>query len=701
MLKLDGNNLKEALKAITPQLDAAGAEEATQNAKQIVLAIVNTYDSKVKAGEVGSSGTGPVGDLTNEGFCTGLVYGRIQSGKTRAMITSAALAFDNKFRIVVVITSNNNRLVEQTRQDFQVGLPGNIRVLSKTNMKDETDQASQILASDNGGIVLVCSKGASRLTQVIDFLGTTGGAKYPAIIFDDEGDQATLDTNVLKRSTREPLIKPSKTHSLIHDPEINSLREALPRHIFVSVTGTPSGIVLQNVDNRSRPYFIELLKPGKDYVGGETFFSDPTPHNKLITLIDENERLNLFSDNSNDLPDGLKQAVRFFLFAATAAGKDGWPADGKGYKFLCHPSVKNEDQDKVSKLMRHYLNDLSGAFNNPEHHLYNDLKSSYQSLKNQTPGIPKFDTLMSIIANNFASREVLLLNKNTTNEDLSYSKSFNFLVGGNTLGRGLAIKKLLVTYYIREAKRTQMDTMYQHARMFGYRKETLPYTRVFLPPQLYERFHQIFISDESLREFIEKNKGSLDSFPVRIARDIRATRSCILDARKVDILFPGRQIFPNYPYFGTTASEDLITEPIARVARLFPEYEVKGRKGKKISINEAKKLLSMVRTNGSNVWDDKKIPMILSYLGQQFKSGVLLKYRESERATGDDHGLLATGVLAGSDVDTDTKGNKPVLWIVKTSYQSTHKPPRWNGKHFIYPTLVIPNKASLVVFNKS
>lgn len=38
---------------------------------------------------------------------TGLLYGRIQSGKTLGMITTAALAMDNGFRIVVVLTSDN------------------------------------------------------------------------------------------------------------------------------------------------------------------------------------------------------------------------------------------------------------------------------------------------------------------------------------------------------------------------------------------------------------------------------------------------------------------------------------------------------------------------------------------------------------------------------------------------------------------
>lgn len=705
MLNLNGQNLKEALDAIKPKLDTSGRKDTTKNADQIVSAIVKTYDEKVKAGEVGKDGNGPVGEVqqSNDVAQTGLVYGRIQSGKTRAMITSAALAFDNGFKVIVVITSNNNRLVGQTHQDFQNGLPGSIRVYSKAHFKKEEEPAKQILASGNGGIVLICSKGTTRLNQVIEFLQKIGAKEYPSVIFDDEGDQATLDTNTLTRSTKDPLIPPSKIHQLIHDPAIHSLREALPRHIFVSVTGTPSGIVLQNIDNKSRPSFIELLEAGKGYVGGEAFFSEQNPaKNTLITLIDENERMGLLDGESSELPEGLKNATRLFLLAAAAAGqKLGWPDDGKGYKLLCHPSVKTADQEKVADLVRKYLVDLTGAFTNTSHHLYNDLKASYDSLKKQTPSIPSFDSLLTTISTNMPSREILLVNKNTTGDELNYSKYFNFLIGGNTLGRGLAIKKLLVTYYVREAKVTQMDTMYQHARMFGYRKDTLPYTRVFLPPQLYERFRQIYISDEDLRKFIEKHKGALDSFPVRIAKDIRATRKSVLDARKVDILIPGRQIYPNYPFYKSPVVDTLTAKVHKKMEKFFPDYKTNGRAGTKISTDNAKKLIALVKTGGTNIWSDKKLPTILSYLGEQFKDGVILKYRTAKRTAGDSRGLLEQGILTGTDVTADTSGDNPVLWIIETTFTDKNQPADWGGSAFIYPTLVLPENADLVVFNKS
>ena len=280
MLLTNGSNLKAALDTIEPDLSPSERKQTTNNAVRIVSAIVNAYEDKIKIGEVGKYGRGPTpnrGRKTKRAFPSGLVYGRIQSGKTRAMITSAALALDNKFSIVVVVTSDNNRLVGQTHSDFQRGLPGSIPVYSKSDFRSEVEPARQILQSDNGGIVIVCSKGKARLTQAIEFLKKIGASNLPSIIFDDEGDQATLDTNNYKRSKKGSLIPSSKIHQLIHDPTIDSLRNLLNRHVFVAVTGTPSGIILQNIDDRSRPSFIELLPPGRNYVGGDTFFNSDDP----------------------------------------------------------------------------------------------------------------------------------------------------------------------------------------------------------------------------------------------------------------------------------------------------------------------------------------------------------------------------------------------------------------------------------------
>jgi hypothetical protein len=109
----------------------------------------------------------------------------------------------------------------------------------------------------------------------------------------------------------------------------------------------------------------------------------------------------------------------------------------------------------------------------------------------------------------------------------------------------------------------------------------------------------------------------------------------------------------------------------------------------------------MIKTNGTNVWNDRKVPTILSYLAQQFKNGVMLKFRQANRTAGDDKGLLEQGVLTGSDVTMDSSGDSPVLWLFEMTFSDQRRPPGWNGEQFFYPTLVLPVKSPILVFNKS
>jgi hypothetical protein len=136
----------QALGLVGPEL--AGAE---RNATNIITAVMTAYGTNA-AGELDAARipNAPV---------TGLVYGRIQSGKTRAMIASTAMAFDNGFRISVVTTSNINDLVTQTHGDFSLGLPGLMMFTKDNDLDPEVANTRVHLERGNGHLLLVCSKG--------------------------------------------------------------------------------------------------------------------------------------------------------------------------------------------------------------------------------------------------------------------------------------------------------------------------------------------------------------------------------------------------------------------------------------------------------------------------------------------------------------------------------------------------------------
>jgi len=79
---------------------------------------------------------------------------------------------------------------------------------------------------------------------------------------------------------------------------------------------------------------------------------------------------------------------------------------------------------------------------------------------------------------------ILMLNSIVSyDENTQYDTGINIIVGGNSLGRGVTFPQLQTIYYCRVAKSQQADTMWQHARMFGYDRDP-DLMRVFMPPKL-------------------------------------------------------------------------------------------------------------------------------------------------------------------------------------------------------------------------
>ena len=180
--------------------------DTERNAADIIDAVIIAYG-------VAANGDIDLGRIPNSPV-TGLVYGRIQSGKTRAMIASTAMAFDNKFRISVVMTSNINDLVAQTHFDFSSGLAG-LKILTKDDALDQEIADTKLyMKKANGCLLIVCSKGNKSLSNVSRFPKGYRCRAVPGIIFDDEGDQASLDTNTAKRASGDPGFRSGRARSI-------------------------------------------------------------------------------------------------------------------------------------------------------------------------------------------------------------------------------------------------------------------------------------------------------------------------------------------------------------------------------------------------------------------------------------------------------------------------------------------------------
>jgi hypothetical protein len=669
------------------------------DALDLTSKVLKVYATDVALGEVGREGSAIASNappLAGRNP-TGLLYGRIQSGKTVAMISFCAAAIDNGIRVVVVLTSDFVKLVEQTAERF-TALDGPLirNALISDNWDDDRQHVMKHIAKH--GVVFICTKNQQRLTSLVEYLSDIGAAHYPALVLDDEADQATLDTTVGARSSgrKNAPLQPSAIHRrTVQDDEGQSIRQTLRHHVFVQVTATPYALLLQNVDNDLRPGFTHLLEPGESYTGGEAFFDvehveDGKPP---LVPIDEEETAQIEDGTISDPPLGLQRAIAFFLVAAGAQNILDPNSRNAGQNFLCHTSVRTAEHAQLATLIRGYLNrvtdDLETGQTDTE--IMMRLHAGYEELLRTLPEAPPFEAILERIRKRLPRREVPLVN--SANSPVEFGRQLNFIVGGNILGRGLTIDNLLVTYYLRRAKVSQMDTVLQHARMFGYRRALMPYTRVFLPDSLGARFHFIHVAEQNLRRQLAANSGK-GKIAVETMSSLRATRLNVLDTRNLAAYEAGEQIYPGAASFarkdleragqiealvkaktgGALKEGDFVKVPIADLLALIPE----------IPFNHEL----------ANMWDPEMLVKVLERTASRYSNSGFLFFRTMKRTKP----VLATGALSGDELNAARNRGAPVLCLFRDDGRGLKKNES-NGHTYWYPSVVLPTDMATQLFN--
>jgi hypothetical protein len=664
----------------------------------LLAKVLEAYVIGIAPGEVGAGGSAiasaaaPIGGRP----ATGLLYGRVQSGKTVAMISFCAAAIDNGFRVVVVLTSDFVKLVEQTADRF-AALDGPLirSALQSDNWNDDREHVKKHIGRH--GVVFICTKNQQRLTSLVEFLNPIGAAGYPALVLDDEADQATLDTTVQARASgrKNAPAQPSAIHrKTVQDDEGLSIRQTLRHHVFVQVTATPYALLLQNVDNDLRPSFTHLLEPGRGYTGGEAFFDVPhveqgTPP---IVSVEEEESSRIEDSTDGAPPLGLQRALAFFLVASGAQNVVDASSRSLGQNFLCHTSQKTADHARVATLIRSYLNRLSDdleAGDSGSETLMR-LHWGYDELRRTMTEPPAFQAILERILKRLPRREVPVVN--SANSPVDFGRQLNFIVGGNILGRGLTIDNLLVTYYLRRAKVSQMDTVLQHARMFGYRQALMPFTRVFLPDSLGARFHFIHVAEQNLRQQLASNEG-LARVTVETMSALRATRLNVLDTSNLAAYEAGDHIYPGGP---SLKRKDLERSSVI-------ESTVKKTLGGALRESEfvsvgLPELVSLLQEmpfdeDLANMWDPPMLVQLLTRMAPRYGERGFVFYRQMKRTKS----TLPTGALSGPELSAARDQPGPVLCVFRDDGRALKT--KENGQEYWYPSLVLPSDMATQLFN--
>ncbi|RQH09483.1 Z1 domain-containing protein [Bradyrhizobium sp. RP6] len=443
---------------------------------------------------------------------TGLVVGYVQSGKTLSFTTAIGLARDNGFPLVIVIAGNKDNLLTQSHdrlaRDLDVdggeGLPA---WKMEKNPRGQDSQYEQLIrqAIDNwrdptrdpdekSTLLLTVLKQNQRLASLTALLRRMGMRGVPALLIDDEADQASLNTKVQRGEESTTYMR------------LRELREALPCHTFLQYTATPQAPLLINITDNLSPDFVHVLEPGDGYVGGAAFFA---PNSRYIKVIPQQD---LLQTNAlpTEAPESLLEAMRVYYvgLAASLIARSGRRS------MLIHPARERAAHQVAagwaSAAKDEWANALGAGEQDPDRlEVIDDFKRAYEELQKTERNLPGFDEIIQKLPR--ALRNTTVIEFNTRGRPKTPEINWRhaegwILVGGQAVDRGFTVDSLTVTYMPRGMGMGNADTLQQRARFFGYAQARgyFGICRVYLEQQMRDAYEDYVEHEELMRSELRR-----------------------------------------------------------------------------------------------------------------------------------------------------------------------------------------------------
>ena len=561
----------------------------------------------------------------------GLLFGNVQSGKTGQMFGIMCKATDLGFPVFVLLTTDNVVLQQQTLDRVKADLNG-FCICGENDARIFTDN-SLLLPT-----IVVLKKNARILKLWANIFNSTGFMRgNPLYIIDDEADAASLNT-LINRDRQSSINK-----------YLDSIKNGASSSLYLQVTGTPQALLLQTLKSGWRPLFTYYFQPGDAYLGGDFFFPQ-AKQPKCITYLET-----------------LKTPTRSVVIRHLAVSAQILASGGKVSNCLFHPSVRQAVHQKFADDVTH---ELVWCMEHIDTEFESLLKAEYDNLFPAKTNKIEYTVFLEKAKDLLLSKQIKILIMNGKNDidSSQYETGCNFVIGGNTLGRGVTFPSLQTIYYTRTSKKPQADTMWQHSRMFGYDRDP-GMMKVFIDENLYKLFADINATNNSIIAQIERG---IDNIKIYYPNGLNPTRKNVLDNDHIEMLSGGTNYYPFYP------DNDSI-EDLSHLLHPFnddePYYQV--------SLRIIKEILSHIIPS-----PDFKLHTFVSVIEtilseQPAGQGILIVRRNRDVAQG-------TGALLSPN-DWKLGGQFPSK-IVLTLYQVTGSK-GWGGKPLWVPNIKLPEGA--------
>lgn len=429
-----------------------------------------------------------------------LLVGKVQSGKTANLELLTALLFDNGYNFLVIYGGYDNKLLEQSYERFKERFSRVAKVFSSfgndfKSLIESPDIISNHIKS-GGKIILVSLKKNSRINEANKVISKLQDDDIKPFIIDDEGDQASLNTEFLKK-------KESATYN-----SILNMKRILKNPPYISTTATPYANLFLPELSELRPEGVITIMPGNNYYGLSDFH---VKDDVVVLTNDTNDDTGL---KELDF-DEVKISIKHFLIASSLAFFKGI----NNADMIIHTNHLNVENDETNEKVSDYLKELRAGI---EDKLYTKklIRKEMLQLFNKKyfdESIIKeyeFDDIFEdiekrVIRNTYP---ILYTGKGKDSQLLLEHKDYKIFIGGNLIQRGLTFPNLLTVYFTRWPKTSgNMDTVIQRARWLGYRKNIYPLMRLFITEDIRDHFYNLTaIEDDLWSQLVDIEEGELN-----------------------------------------------------------------------------------------------------------------------------------------------------------------------------------------------
>jgi len=373
----------------------------------------------------------------------GLLLGRVQSGKTTAMLLLAAAARDYGEHVVVILLGTTSILLNQNRvrlnDAFGIGSgQTDWAVIEASRLATAYVGSQKAIAS--GRTVLIPILKHHEWIERAAVLVKRLGAGSRLTVIDDESDVASLGNGVTDEKS----------------PPTNRALQALlgsrGEGVYVHVTATPYGPLRLDPSDRLAPCIFHLLEPGAGYVGGQQFFIDKTAANMRVVGSDE-----VLEVSRGRTSPALAAALGIFTAISIKAKIENVGMEATS--MLVHPSSSIVVHRKVERAIRQLQTEWMASL--AKGIIPRDLEGGCTTAGLATVGAARLRSQISLM-------KIHIVNAGGANQINWGSSAAHILIGGNKLSRGFTFEGLTVTFVARKPSE-QADTMLQRARFYGYR----------------------------------------------------------------------------------------------------------------------------------------------------------------------------------------------------------------------------------------